>query len=105
MLVTILSFIYITLVVSVPLVLMFVCLRDHEPRPDRAGLVNLLRLRGRTQRQRELSPADYQVMVELHTIRRRFDLALFKLELKRKAAEARRNLRAELHELDQRERL
>jgi hypothetical protein len=47
-----------------------------------------------------LDPRQYQVRVDLHTIRRRFDLALFKLHLERDMAEARRRLEAELAELD-----
>jgi hypothetical protein len=46
---------------------------------------------------------DYRGMVELHAIRRRFDLARFRVELGRDAADARRGLRDELRRLDERE--
>jgi hypothetical protein len=42
----------------------------------------------------------YQAMVELHRIRRRFDVAQLKSELRRDGADARRALRAELDKLD-----
>lgn len=64
----------------------------------------LLHLRGRGSG-RHLSVADYRTMVELHAIRRRFDVAWFKLALKRDVADARRRLHAELDEIDRRERL
>jgi hypothetical protein len=43
---------------------------------------------------------DYQAMVELHRIRRRFHVAQLKSELRADAADARRALRAALHKLD-----
>jgi hypothetical protein len=46
----------------------------------------------------------HRVMVDLHAIRRRFDLARFKFDVRRDAADARRELRAELRRLDERER-
>jgi len=46
-----------------------------------------------------LDPRTYQVLVDLHTIRRRFDVALFTFQLGRDMAEARRRLDAELDEL------
>jgi hypothetical protein len=46
----------------------------------------------------------YQVMVGLHLIRRRFDVSQFKVELRRDAADRRRQLRDELNELHKRER-
>jgi hypothetical protein len=42
----------------------------------------------------------YETLVELHRIRRRFDVAQLKSELRRDGADARRVLRAELDELD-----
>jgi hypothetical protein len=45
---------------------------------------------------------DYQAMVELHRIRRRFDVSQFKSEVRRDAADARRELRDELSEMDRR---
>jgi len=48
--------------------------------------------------------ADYRgVMVDLHAIRRRFDVARFKLDTRRDAADIRRELRDELRRLDERE--
>jgi hypothetical protein len=44
-------------------------------------------------------PALYQMTVDLHAIRRREELAQFKHEVKRDAAEARRDLRKELGSL------
>lgn len=46
----------------------------------------------------------YRVMVALHVIRRRFDVSQFKVELRRDAADRRRQLRDELNELHKRER-
>ncbi len=46
----------------------------------------------------------YQVMVALHAVRRRFDVSQFKVELRRDAADRRRQLRDELNELDKQER-
>jgi hypothetical protein len=56
----------------------------------------------RSRRGRQAAPdrLDYQVMVELHRIRRRFDVALLKSEIRADAADARRALRAALHKLD-----
>jgi len=64
----------------------------------------VLHLRGRRPG-RHMSVADYRTMVELHTIRRRFDVAWFKLALKRDVADAQLRLCAELDELERRERL
>jgi hypothetical protein len=47
-----------------------------------------------------LDPRTYQVLVDLHAIRRRFDVALFKFQLGRDMADARRRLDAELEQLD-----
>lgn len=46
----------------------------------------------------------YETMVGLHAVRRRLDLAQFKYELRRNAADARRELRAELDGLEKRRR-
>jgi hypothetical protein len=46
----------------------------------------------------------YRVLVDLHAIRRRFDLARFKADVRRDGADARRELRAELERLDKRRR-
>jgi len=46
----------------------------------------------------------YQAMVELHRIRRRFDLAWLKFELQRDGVAARRALQAELRQLSEQER-
>lgn len=43
---------------------------------------------------------DYRAMVELHAIRRRADVASFKTGLRRDVADARRQLRAELNDVD-----
>lgn len=51
-----------------------------------------------------LDPRQYQVLVDLHTIRRRFDVALFKFQLGRDMSDARRRLHAELDEMDRWER-
>ena len=48
------------------------------------------------------SAASYETMVELHAVRRLFDVAQVKSELKRDAADARRELRAELDGLNKR---
>lgn len=63
----------------------------------------LLFLAGRRPRRR-LNVTDYRTMVELHAIRRRFDVTWFKLALKRDMADARRALHTEMDELE-RERL
>jgi hypothetical protein len=44
----------------------------------------------------------YRVMVDLHAIHRRFDVAHYKFVLRRDAADARRELRRELRKLDKR---
>jgi hypothetical protein len=76
--VTVLAWLFLLLVVAVPI-----------------GLV-LLSLRGS---RFERSRLTYQVMVDLHAIRRRFDLAHFKFELRRDGADARRALLADLRKL------
>jgi hypothetical protein len=45
----------------------------------------------------------YQVVVALHIIRRRLDVSQFKVELRRDAANLRRQMQAELRRLDERE--
>lgn len=59
----------------------------------------LLFLAGRRPRRR-LNATDYRTMVELHAIRRRFDVACFASALKRDMADARRRLQAEMDEVD-----
>lgn len=49
----------------------------------------------------ELTPS-YRLLVELYAIRRRLDVARYKFDVRRDAAEARRSLRAELRELERR---
>jgi|GEM_PF-3628648 len=49
-------------------------------------------------RKKRIDPATYQAMADLYAIRRRLGVALFKLQLSRDTAEARRRLNAELHE-------
>jgi len=51
------------------------------------------------------SPANYETMVELHALQRRFDVAQTKAELRRDAADARRKLRGELDGLERRRRV
>lgn len=46
----------------------------------------------------------YRVLVDLHAIRRCFDLARYKFDVRRDAADARCELHAELRKLDERER-
>jgi hypothetical protein len=53
-------------------------------------------------RKSTVDSASYQTMVELHGIRRRLEVAQFKAELRRDAAELRRELRGELDRLDRR---
>jgi hypothetical protein len=48
--------------------------------------------------------ASYQARVKLHGIRTRQEVAQIKSEIRRDAAQARRELRAELHGLSKRER-
>ncbi|HEY4812690.1 MAG TPA: hypothetical protein VIH71_16710 [Solirubrobacteraceae bacterium] len=64
------------------------------------GLVVGLVVCGRRRRQSEPDPLDYQAMVELHRIRRRFDVALLRSEIRADAADARRVLRDALRKLD-----
>jgi len=52
----------------------------------------------------KLNEGAYRVAVGLYAIRRRFDVSQFKVELRRDAADRRRQLRYELDELDKRER-
>jgi transposase-like protein len=54
--------------------------------------------RRRARRRRRIGPAGHQAMADLYAIRRRLDVALFKLRLSRDMAEARRRLSAELDE-------
>ena len=80
--VTVMAWLFVMLVVAVPI-----------------GLV-LLSLRGSQSDGKRLT---YQVAVHLHAIRRRFDLAQFNFELRRDAADARRALHADLlnlHEME-----
>jgi hypothetical protein len=46
--------------------------------------------------------ADYRVVLGLHAIRRRLEVAQVRTELRRDAAWLRRDLRDELHKLDER---
>jgi hypothetical protein len=57
------------------------------------------------QERRPAKPTVDQVTVELHAIRRRFDVAWFRFQLGRDAADARRRLDAELRMMEDRERL
>lgn len=59
----------------------------------------LLFLAGRRPR-RNLNVPDCRMLVEMHAIRRRFDVACFKSALKRDMADARRALQAEMDEVD-----
>jgi hypothetical protein len=81
--VTMLAWLYLALMVATPTVLVALSVRRGRPKPN---------------------PRIYQVMVELHAIRRRFDLSQFRVEVKRDATHAWRELRNELNELDKRER-
>jgi hypothetical protein len=63
-------------------------------------LVGLVLLHNRRSRQATPDGGVYWAMVELHRIRRRFDVAQLKFELRRDGADARRVLRAELDKLD-----
>ena len=63
-------------------------------------VVAWLVVRSRRGRQSTPDRLDYQAMVELHRIRRRFDVAQLKSEIRADAADARRVLRAALHKLD-----
>jgi hypothetical protein len=72
--------IFIGIVIAVPIVLM---------------------LSGGRDRHRHVDSRAYQVLVELHAIRRRFQLAEHRFELRRDAAHARRALQADLHKLDE----
>ena len=56
--------------------------------------------RRKTRREKRIDPATYQVMADLYAIRRRLGVALFKLQLSRDTAEARRRLSAELDEVE-----
>jgi hypothetical protein len=49
-------------------------------------------------KQPELNPESVDVLVELHRIRRRFDVLLFKVEVDRRTQRAERGLREELRE-------
>jgi hypothetical protein len=73
---------YPMLLVAVPVVLILLSVRSRRGKPDKRA---------------------YQVLVDLHAIRRRFDLAQFKFELRRDAADARRALRADLRKLSKRD--
>ena len=61
------------------------------------GLVMMLNGRSR---QSTPDGGVYRAMVDLHRIRRRFDVAQLKFESRRDGADARRELRAELDEFD-----
>jgi hypothetical protein len=61
------------------------------------GLVIVLR---RRDGQSRVGGADYRALVELHRIRRRFDVAQLNSELRRDGADVRRALRAELDKRD-----
>jgi hypothetical protein len=80
--VTILAWLYLSLMVAMPTVLVLLSVRRGRPKPN---------------------PRIYQVMVELHAIRRRFDLAQHKFELRQDAAYARRALQTDLRRLSERE--
>jgi hypothetical protein len=75
--------IWLVIVVVVVVVLVLLSRQDNRPEIDRLT---------------------YQTMVDLHAIHRRFDLGWFKFELRRDAADAQRELRAELRKLEERER-
>jgi hypothetical protein len=79
--VTMLAWLYPGLMIAVPTVLVLLSVRRGRSKPN---------------------PRIYRVMIELHAIRRRFDVAQFKVEVKRNAAYLRRELRDELNELDKR---
>lgn len=53
-------------------------------------------------RPRQHGQAVYDALVELHRVRRRFDVARLKHELRREALHTRRELDAELRQLDKR---
>lgn len=55
--------------------------------------------------QRPPDGEDYRVVVDLHAIRRRLEVARFKAELKRDEARLRREMRDELDMVDHRRRL
>ncbi len=72
--------IFIGIVIAVPMLLMLFGGRDRQPHLDSRA---------------------YRVLVELHAIRRRFELAEHRFELRRDAAHARRALQADLRRLDE----
>jgi hypothetical protein len=74
--VTILSWAYLTLVVAVPLTLVALSLRSR--------------------RHARLDGLGYRAKIGLHTVRRRLDTAQFNTEVRRAATDARRELRDEL---------
>lgn len=63
-----------------------------------AALALVAAWRRRARRSKRIDPATYQAMADLYAIRRRLDVALFKLRLSGDMAEARRRLGAELDE-------
>jgi hypothetical protein len=65
-----------------------------------AVLVLFAAWRRKGQRKKQIDPATYQAMADLYAIRRRLGVALFKLQLGRDTAEARRRLSAELDETE-----
>lgn len=85
--VTTLAWLLMVVMVAIPLLQVTTCLRKRKP--------------GERQR---TTMADYQVMHDLYAIRRRFDVAWFKVGLRRDTADAQRALRAELYRLEKRER-
>jgi hypothetical protein len=77
----VLAWLFVVLVVAAPVIL---------------GLLSFRR------RKSIVDPARYQTMVELHGIRRRLEVAQFKADVRREAAQQRRELRRELNRLDRR---
>jgi hypothetical protein len=58
----------------------------------------VLVLLSQRRRKREINPTTFQVIVGLHAIRRRLEVAQFRTELRRDAAHLRRELRDELQQ-------
>lgn len=75
------AWLFLALVVAVPVVLVLLSRRGSKPKTDHST---------------------YQAIVGLHTIRRRLEVAQVKTELRRDAAQIRRELRAELDGWDRR---
>jgi hypothetical protein len=85
--VTILVWLLLVLLIAVVAILLF---RDQRP-GDRPAI-------------NEPTPTpSYRLRADLYAIRRRLDVARFRFDVRRDAAEARHRLRAELSELERRE--